>query len=73
MPNGTDEAWIQGGKNGLIFAEDTADISTFGHGTAYPSADETVALSLPTVGNVVPDHIVLHKGACESSEQVGGA
>ncbi|ORY67801.1 uncharacterized protein BCR38DRAFT_338379 [Pseudomassariella vexata] len=68
LPNATDEAWIYGGKNGLIFAEDTADVSEWGHGTAFPSDEETVALTMPTVDGVVPEHTVLHNGACGPQE-----
>ncbi|KAI1415963.1 hypothetical protein F5Y13DRAFT_206897 [Hypoxylon sp. FL1857] len=71
LPNGTDEAVIYGGKYGLIFADDTSDISTWGHRTQYPSSDETVAMTVPVRDNVRPPHKVLHDGACTMEETVG--
>lgn len=65
------EATIYGGKYGLIFADDTADISTFGHDTQYPSADVTISFSIPTEGGVTPAHTVLYDGACEVNELAG--
>lgn len=65
------DALIYGGKYGLIFADDTADISTFGHQTEYPSADVTIALSIPTEGGVTPAHAVLYDGPCEVNEFAG--
>lgn len=71
LPNATEgmpsEAWIHGGKYGLIFAEDTEDVA-YGHGTEYPSSDATVAFSIPTEGNVTPKHTVLHDGPCLVNE-----
>ncbi|EPQ55764.1 hypothetical protein GLOTRDRAFT_121223 [Gloeophyllum trabeum ATCC 11539] len=64
LPNSTQEAWVQGGRNGMIFAADTADVSLLGHSTAYPSGDQTVAMQIPTEGGLVPNHTVLHSGPC---------
>lgn len=75
LPNITEgvpsEALIYGGKYGLIFAEDTADVSVFGHGTEYPSADVTVSFSFPTQGGVTPAHTVLHDGPCLVNDIAG--
>jgi hypothetical protein len=67
LPDGSDEAWIVEGVNGLVVAADTAGI---GHHTAYPSDKETVALQIPFANGVVPPHKVLKQGACHSASQV---
>jgi hypothetical protein len=64
LPNCTDEAWIQGGKYGLIVAADTANITTHGHRTQYPGNEATVALQVPFASTGFK-HDVLHPGACE--------
>ncbi|ORY66521.1 uncharacterized protein BCR38DRAFT_299111, partial [Pseudomassariella vexata] len=63
LPNHT-EAWIRGGKHGLIFAEDTSDVSPWGHGTEYPGQEDTIAITIPVEDGVVPEHTVLHEGPC---------
>ncbi|MCJ1330782.1 hypothetical protein MMC10_007469 [Thelotrema lepadinum] len=69
LPNSTDTATIRGGKFGLIIAADTANVSTLGHNTTYPTDSETVALQIPTAGGIVPGHEVLHGGPCTAEEQ----
>ncbi|KAI1143574.1 hypothetical protein F5Y05DRAFT_409019 [Hypoxylon sp. FL0543] len=71
LPNGTDEAVVHGGKYGLIFADDTSDISGWGHRTQYPGGDETIAITIPVRDNVRPAYKVLHDGACSLEETVG--
>ncbi|KAI9879906.1 MAG: hypothetical protein M1830_006573 [Pleopsidium flavum] len=68
LPNSKQEAWIHGGQHGLIIAADTAAVSKEGHITKYPSKKETTALQIPTAEEAVPEHIVLHEGACQRSE-----
>ncbi|MCJ1469735.1 hypothetical protein MMC07_008376 [Pseudocyphellaria aurata] len=68
LPDSADEYWIQGGKNGLIFAADTAAVSKLGHITDYPGREQTTAIALPTAGGVIPAHRVLHQGACPRDE-----
>lgn len=68
LPDSPDEAWIHGGKKGLIIAADTALVSKEGHFTDYPGSQETAAILIPTFGGIEPDHIVLHPGACKASE-----
>lgn len=70
LPNGTDEAWVRGGRNGMILAVDTASVSTFGHNTTYPSKENTIALQIPVEGGVMPNHTVLHGGPCAHGEQM---
>lgn len=66
LPNSTVDAYVPGGKNGLIFAADTAAVST-GHSTNYPSNSETIALQIPTGGSI-PQHNVLYSGPCKPIE-----
>lgn len=68
---GRDEAWIQGGKYGLIVAADTADRTAHGHLTRYPGAADTVAVSLPIGDRDGFKYTVLHGGSCTPDEMVG--
>jgi hypothetical protein len=68
---GGDEAWIQGGKYGLIIAADTADRTTHGHLTQYPSAADTIALQIPIKDKDAFKYRVLHSGACREEEMTG--
>ena len=70
LPNSTHEAWIIGGKNGLIIAADTADVSKVGHISDYPSQEETMSLQIPIADGVAPPHEVLHEGACTGVEMM---
>ena len=70
LANSTDEVFIHGGANGLVFAADTADVSVKGHSTNYPSGVETRVLQIPTGGSV-PEHTVLYSGACKSPQLQG--
>jgi hypothetical protein len=67
LPNSTVDAYVLGGKNGFIFAADTAAVSAIGHSTNYPSNFETVALQIPT-GGTIPQHNVLYSGPCKPTE-----
>ncbi|KAI4119295.1 MAG: hypothetical protein LQ345_000764 [Seirophora villosa] len=60
---------IRGGANGLILAADIANVSTQGHTTVYPGKTQTVGLTIPLVGNRVPEHTVLHPGPCTKRDQ----
>lgn len=64
--NSTSEAWIIGGRYGLVFAGDTN--TTNGHSYTFPSGDDTVILNMPTANGQVPAHQVLHAGQCLPSE-----
>ncbi|KAK8043297.1 hypothetical protein PG993_005727 [Apiospora rasikravindrae] len=61
----------RGLPNGLIFAADTADVSHLGHGGVFPGYTSTIILQIPTVGNKVPEHTVLHAGQCTSNDTIG--
>ena len=68
LPTSPDTATIKGGAYGLILAADTAEVSAKGHTTVYESAEQTIGLVIPLAGNKVPEHTVLHKGACTEAE-----
>ena len=61
LPTSSDEAWIVGGRYGLVFADDA---NTTGHYTTFPGRDDTIILGLPTANGQQPSHQVLHEGAC---------
>lgn len=67
----TTEAWVQGGKFGLIIAADTPDVSKYGHISTYPTDSDTVALQIPFKAGYIPEHTVLYPGPCQWSELVG--
>lgn len=67
LPNSTVDAYIPGGKDGLIFAADTSAVSVQGHSTNYPSDSETVGVQIPT-GGTIPQHNVLYSGPCKPAE-----
>jgi hypothetical protein len=71
LPNDTAEAWVQGGKYGLIIAADSAEYSMYGHITTYPSNADTIAIQMPFEGGYFPTHSVLYEGPCQWSEMVG--
>lgn len=68
LPNSTETATIHGGRNGLILAVDTKNVSALGHRTTYPSTKETIGIQIPTRNNEIPAHSVLHAGPCKSGE-----
>jgi len=68
LPHSNHEAYILGGKHGLIIAADTAAVSARGHMTNYPSDSETTAMQLETRDGKVPLHRVLHAGPCFRNE-----
>ncbi|KAK8064595.1 hypothetical protein PG994_007233 [Apiospora phragmitis] len=67
----SDGAYILGGKFGLIFAADTADVSEKGHYTRYPGVVETIALQIPTLDGEIPPHQVVRSGPCQTDEMAG--
>ncbi|KAL8317561.1 hypothetical protein RB597_001111 [Gaeumannomyces tritici] len=71
LPGSADDAWIHGGKYGLIVAADTRDVSALGHRTEYPSAADTVALQVPIAEGSTFEHRLLHRGACTAMEMSG--
>lgn len=70
-PSSETEAYVQGGKYGIIIAADTRNLSRNGHITDFAGDDTTVIVELPVVGNVAPPHTVLHRGACRLEDLQG--
>ncbi|KAI0293514.1 hypothetical protein B0F90DRAFT_1398783 [Multifurca ochricompacta] len=70
LANSSVQAFVPGGKNGVIFAADTADVSLKGHSTNYPSKEETRAIQIPT-GGIIPPHKVLYSSPCKSAQLQG--
>ena len=68
IPNSTQEAFIRAGKNGLLFAADTAALSRVGHISIFTK--ETVLMQVPTAGGIVPPHSVLYNGPCRGQELI---
>lgn len=53
-------------KSSVLIAADTRATSYItGHYTEFPSNEPTVLIQVPFVDNLVPEHVVLHDGACE--------
>ena len=71
LPHRTEEAWIKGGKYGLIIAADTADVSEHGHRTEYPGDSNTVAIQIPLAEGTLFNHALLHQGPCTDLETTG--
>ena len=71
VPNTTQEAWVVGGKYGLIFAQDTAATSKYGHLTEYVSDEDTVVIVVPLATGHSLKHKVLHDGGCTWAEMSG--
>ncbi|CAJ2508770.1 Uu.00g137960.m01.CDS01 [Anthostomella pinea] len=69
--NNSAGAYMTGGEFGLIFAADTADVSTEGHRTQYHSNTQTIGIQLPTLNGETPAHDVLHSGPCVTGEVSG--
>lgn len=69
--NSSQGAYVSGGEFGLIFAADTAEVSSLGHRTQYPGVTETIALQIPTQDGAIPSHTMLHAGPCVANEVNG--
>jgi hypothetical protein len=70
LPNSPHDAWVQGGKYGIIIAADTKDVSKTGHITEFPGGDDTVVAQFSFKGGVLPEHKVLNSGPCSFGELV---
>ncbi|EIW78685.1 hypothetical protein CONPUDRAFT_108661 [Coniophora puteana RWD-64-598 SS2] len=67
LPNGTDNAFVVGGAEGIIVA---VDVTGTGHNTSYPSNMETRALQIPFASGAIPPHDVINSGPCTAASQV---
>ncbi|KAF6225567.1 hypothetical protein HO133_009567 [Letharia lupina] len=66
IPGSTQEAFVHAGKNGLLFAADTAALSRSRYGIIFTK--ETFLMHVPTAGGIVPPHTVLYTGPCRGDE-----
>lgn len=63
------EVVLTPGETALLFFADTADVGGEGHGCYYPGITETIFLQIPAVGNMEPEHTVVHEDApCSANE-----
>lgn len=67
----TTSVYVSAGQFSLIFAADTSEVSTRGHGTSYPGTTETTVLQIPAEDGEIPAHSVLHPGPCTANDTVG--
>jgi len=65
------EAWIQGGRYGLLIAADTAEVSALGHYAEFPGDAPTVLVQTPFANNEIPAHTVLYERPCDYPELIG--
>ena len=68
VPGSDEIAYVEAGKNGLLFAADTAALSSGGHVTYFNK--ETFLMQIPTAGGIVPNHTVLYTGQCRGEEMM---
>ena len=66
VPGSDKIAYAKAGKNGLLFAADTATLSSDGHVTYFNK--ETFLMQIPTAGGIVPNHTVLYTGPCHGEQ-----
>jgi hypothetical protein len=71
LPNSKSEAWVQGGKYGILIAADTKAVSKDGHITDFPGGDDTVIAQFPFVDGKLPEHKLLYTGPCNFNEMIG--
>ena len=64
------EAWIEGGRYGLVIAADIPSKSRLGHFAEFPSDVATVLVQVPTENGEVPEHDILYAGPCGWEEMI---
>ncbi|KAI0118571.1 hypothetical protein F4776DRAFT_260169 [Hypoxylon sp. NC0597] len=62
----TASAYITPGQ--VLFAADTADVSSKGHLSQFPGVTENIFVQIPTKDNQIPPHTVLYSGPCKPAE-----
>lgn len=70
FPNNSENAVVEGGRNGLILATDIKQTGSIGHIATYAKNTLTSGVALPVKDNNVPEHKVLYRGACKGIELV---
>jgi len=52
-------------RSSVVIAADMKATSFItGHNTEFPSDEPTILIQLPFVNGLVPEHVILHDGAC---------
>lgn len=69
--NDSARAYMSAGDAGLMFASDTADVSSDGHISTYIGHSESIYLLIPTLDGLIPKHKKLHMGPCLTEEMTG--
>ena len=64
------EAWIEGGRYGLVIAADISSQSRLGHFAEFPGDAATVLVQVPTANGEVPEHDILYAGPCGWEEMI---
>jgi hypothetical protein len=70
LPDSPHQAWVQGGRYGIIIAADTKTVSKTGHITEFPGGDDTVIAQFSFKDGVLPGHTVLYDGPCDFRELI---
>ena len=68
IPERGQETIISTGKNSVLIAVDTPDVSGLGHISEF--LEETILLQVPFAGGALPNHTVLYQEACNCEELV---
>lgn len=67
VPGTPQEAIFEGGKNGLLFLMDTANLTETGH-LSSTLDEQVVSLQIPTEYSAIPEHKLLYHGQCNDAE-----
>lgn len=71
VPGDSKGAYLSPGEYGMMFAADTADVSSDGHTSRYLGATESIYLEIPTRDGNVLEHNILRMGPCDPEEMAG--
>lgn len=69
LPASSGKATARGGAKGLVLATDFESVNKFGYRTVCSKREQTVGMAIPVKGNRVPEHTVVHEGACRREDQ----
>ena len=65
------EAWIWGGRYGMLWAGDPVHLSKHGHSTEYPCSDESITLAMMSPYGIEPEHKIIREGQCLQEDMLG--
>ncbi|KAI1135185.1 hypothetical protein F5Y05DRAFT_395871 [Hypoxylon sp. FL0543] len=71
LPDDNTTVYIHPGESSVIYAADTSDVSSEGHGAEFLGNTESVFLQIPSKDSQIPAHSVLHSGPCKTTELSG--